>query len=283
MEIKWDHVSFTYNKVNYQKKEVLKNINLSFPEGKITGIIGKSGSGKTTMVELMDALLLPTEGTIQIGNFLLENNHPLKNLNALRFQVGLVFQFPEEQIFNTTVKEELAMGLKFYHYKIDQIEKRSLEALKMVGLDDSYLDKNPFHLSQGEKRKVAIASILMLNPEVLILDEPTIGLDSESKQSLLKLLRILKNRFHKTIIIVSHNTDFLLPIVDYVVVLHNKKVVMDGDKYTVFKQVKKLQQYGVKPPKIIEFSDKVLNKKNIKIGYRDEINDLIKDIYRYVR
>ena len=283
MEIKFNDVSFTYDKVNYQKKEVLKNIDVSFPESKITGIVGKSGSGKTTMMELLNALLLPSQGNIQVGDFLIDKDNKSKNINNLRFEVGLVFQFPEEQIFNNTVKEELAMGLKFYHYKIDQIEKRSLDALKMVGLDASYLNKNPFHLSQGEKRKVALASILILNPQVLVLDEPTIGLDPESKQNFMKLIRMLKNRFHKTIIIVSHDTDFLLPLVDYVVVLHDKKIVMEGDKYTVFKQVKKLKQYGVKPPQIIEFSDRVLQKKGVKIGYRDEINDLIKDIYRYVR
>lgn len=283
MEIKFNDVSYTYDKINYQKKEVLKNINLSFPDGKITGIVGKSGSGKTTMVELIDALLLPSSGNIQVGNFIIGNNQKIKNINDLRFQVGLVFQFPEDQIFNSTVREELEMGLKFYHYKMDQLEKRILDALKMVGLDSSYLEKNPLELSHGEKRKIAIASILMINPSILILDEPTIGLDVESKHSLVKLLRVLKNRFHKTIIIVSHDTDFLLPIVDQVVVLHNKKVVLEGDKYSVFKQVKKLKQYGVKVPQIIEFSDKVLTKKGIKIGYRDEINDLMKDIYRYVK
>lgn len=283
MEIKFNDVSYTYDKVNYQKKEVLKDINLSFLEGKITGIVGKNGSGKTTMVELIDALLLPSTGNIQVGNFIIDQNQKIKNINDLRFQVGLVFQFPEDQIFNNTVGEELEMGLKFYHYKMDQLETRTLDALKMVGLDVSYLDKNPLELSHGEKRKVAIASILMINPSVLILDEPTIGLDVESKRSLMKLLRILKNRFHKTIIIVSHDTDFLLPLVDQVVVLHNKQVVLQGDKYSVFKQVKKLKQYGVKVPQIIEFSDKVLSKKGIKIGYRDEMNDLMKDIYRYVK
>ena len=283
MEIKFNDVSYTYDKVNYQKKEVLKDINLSFLESKITGIVGKNGSGKTTMLELIDALLLPSTGNIQVGNFIIDQNQKIKNINDLRFQVGLVFQFPEDQIFNNTVREELEMGLKFYHYKMDQLETRTLDALKMVGLDVSYLDKNPLELSHGEKRKVAIASILMINPSVLILDEPTIGLDVESKRSLMKLLRILKNRFHKTIIIVSHDTDFLLPLVDQVVVLHNKQVVLQGDKYSVFKQVKKLKQYGVKVPQIIEFSDKVLSKKGIKIGYRDEINDLMKDIYRYVK
>lgn len=283
MEIKLNDVSYTYDKVNYQKKEVLKNINLSFLEGKITGIVGKSGSGKTTMLELIDGLLLPSSGTIQVGDFLLEKGKKIKNINDLRFQVGLVFQFPEDQIFNDTVKEELEMGLKFYQYKLDQIEQRTLDALKMVGLDVSYLNKNPMDLSSGERRKVALASILMINPEVLILDEPTIGLDPESKKNFIKLIRILKNRFHKTILIVSHDTDFLISIVDHVVVMHDKQIVLQGDKYEVFKQVKKLKQYGVQIPQVIAFSDKVLQKKKIKIGYRDEINDLIKDIYRYVK
>ncbi len=283
MEIKLNDVSYTYDKVNYQKKEVLKDINLTFMEGKITGIVGKSGSGKTTMVELIDALLIPSSGSIEVGNFIIDQNSKNKEINDLRFQVGLVFQFPEDQIFNSTVKEELEMGLKFYQYKLNQMEQRTLDALKMVGLDASYLDKNPFQLSHGEKRKIAIASILMLNPSVLILDEPTIGLDPESKRSFMKLIRMLKNRFHKTIIIVSHDTDFLLPLVDYVVVLHKKHVVMEGDKYTVFKEVKKLKQYGVQVPQMIAFSDKVLRKKGVKIGYRDEINDLMKDIYRYVK
>ena len=234
------------------------------------------------MLELIDALILPNSGSIQVGNFVITNQR-IKNINELRFQVGLVFQFPEEQFFSNTVKEELEMSLKFYQYKINQIEQRTLDALKMVGLNETYLNKKIIELSQGEKRKVALASILIINPKVLILDEPTIGLDPESKNSIIKLLRILKNRFHKTILIVSHDTDFLLPIVDEVVVLYNKQVVMQGDKYDVFKQVKKLRQYGIKAPQMMIFSDKVLQKKNIRIGYRDEIKDLMKDIYRHVK
>lgn len=282
MEIKLNEINYTYDKINYQKKEVLKNINITFSDGKITGIVGKNGSGKTTMLELIDALILPNSGSIQVGNFVITNQR-IKNINELRFQVGLVFQFPEEQFFSNTVKEELEMSLKFYQYKINQIEQRTLDALKMVGLNETYLNKKIIELSQGEKRKVALASILIINPKVLILDEPTIGLDPESKNSIIKLLRILKNRFHKTILIVSHDTDFLLPIVDEVVVLYNKQVVMQGDKYDVFKQVKKLRQYGIKAPQMMIFSDKVLQKKNIRIGYRDEIKDLMKDIYRHVK
>lgn len=283
MEVKFEDVNYSYKKINYVEKEVLQNINLTIKEGQVNGIIGPSGSGKTTLLELMDALIFPTSGNIQVGQYQIDSNSKSTDFRDLHFRVGFLFQFPEEQIFNTTVKEELEFSLKYYHYKEKQLDERVLDALKMVDLGPEYLEKDPFSLSSGEKRKVALASVLILNPDVLILDEPTLGLDDISKRSLMKLLRMLKNRYHKTIVIVSHDTDFLHQIVNYVFVLYNHKIVLQGDKYDVFKQVKKLKQYGIHVPKVIEFSDKVLQKKGIKIGYRDDINDLIKDIYRYVK
>lgn len=285
MEIKFNDVNYIYNKNSSIKNEVLKNINVKFSEGEITSIIGRSGSGKTTIAELMNALLYPSEGNINIGSYLLtsrgiKNN---KKINNLRVNVGLVFQFPEEQFFNMTVKEEISFGMKYFNYKTKDIDKRVSDALKMVGLDDKYLERNPFTLSNGEKRKVAIASIIAFNPKVIILDEPTIGLDSISKKNLLQLIRKLKQRLNKTIILISHDIELVHQVSDYVIVLDNGKVIAEGDKYSVFKQEEMLKKYGIKVPKIIEFSNKVLDKKGIKIGYRDEMNDLIKDIYRYVK
>lgn len=283
MEIKFEHVDFSYQKVNCTTKEVLNDLNFCFTSGKIHGLVGKSGSGKTTLLELIDSLVIPTKGKIKIGDYTIEAGKKLENVNDLRFHIGFVFQLPEEQFFNSTVYDELAFGLQYYRYRLDDIQKHISDALKMVGLDDTYLQKNPFHLSNGEKRKVAIAASLVCNPKILLLDEPTVGLDGKSKDSLIKLLRVLKNRYHKTIIIASHDTDFLHSIIDDVYVLYDQKIVLSGDKYEVFKNVKDLKKYGVKAPRIIEFSNKVLEKKKIKIGYRDEINDLIKDIYRYVK
>lgn len=282
MEIKFKNVSFSYDKINYEKKEILDNINIKFKKGKINGIVGSSGSGKTTLIEMIDAILIPTNGEITVDNFKIKQNLKIENINELRFNVGIVFQKPEEEFMCKTVYEELTLGLILNNYRMDEALKRANDALKMVGLDNSYLSLNPFNLSSGEMRKVAIASILMFNPKVLILDEPTIGLDDKSKKELISLIRILKKRFNKTIIIVSHDTDFLHKIVDYVFVLSNKKIVLEGDKYQVFTNPE-LSKYKVLPPKIIQFENLVKNKKNIKIGYRDEINDLIKDIYRYVK
>lgn len=274
MEIELKNIDFVYKKINYQQKEVLENINIKFKEGKISSIIGKSGSGKTTLLEIINSLLIPTKGEVIINN--------MSNKNVKK-EIGMVFQFPEEQFFNQTVKQELELTLRLNDYKINQIDKRIIEVLAMVGLNDTYLNRNPFKLSNGEKRKLALAEVLILNPKVILLDEPTIGLDSKSKNDIIKLLRLLKNRYNKTIIIATHDMEFIHKITDYIYVLDNKNIILEGDKYKVFKQEKKLNKLGIKVPYTISFSNKVLETKNIKIGYRDDINDLIKDIYRYVK
>ena len=278
MEVKFNDV---YNEKTPISKMVLGNINATSKEGTINGIIGKSGSGKTTLIELINALIIPTKGKIEVGSNVISKTRKIKNVNNLRYKIGLVFQIPEEQFFCNTVKEEIEFGMKYFKKSVKSIEKHVSDALLMVGLDDSYLNRNPFTLSSGEMRKVAIASILAFNPKVIILDEPTIGLDNQSKKNLIKIIKLLKTRYKKTIIIVSNDTDFLLRLVDHIILLDKGKIVYDGNKYEVFKQ--DLEKFGLKRPKIIEFEQMVLEKKNIKIGYRDDINDLMKDVYRYVK
>lgn len=280
MEIKFNDVSYRFQ---YCNSNALDNINISIKEGMINGILGKSGSGKTTLLELLAALRTPSSGSIQVGKFINSKDNKIKDMNNFHFQVGFVFQFPEEQIFNKTVRQELEMGMKFFNYKLNQLSKRVVDALTMVGLNESYLDINPRKLSSGEKRRVALASVLIFNPQVLVLDEPTIGLDSQSKKSFIRLLKTLKQRYHKTIIIATHDTGMLHQLVDYIFVLNDGKIVLQGDKYEVFKQDKLLRKYYIEVPKIMKFSSLVYEKKNIKLGYRDDINDLIKDIYRHAR
>lgn len=283
MEIKYNKVGYTYNAKTSIKKVALKNIDLAIQENKINAIIGKSGSGKTTLIEMMNSLLIPTKGYVNVDEDVIKEKGKIKNINMLRRKIGIVFQFPEEQFFNLTVKKEIEFGLLNFNYRTDQMDKRISDALKMVGLDDSYLERDPFKLSNGEQRKIAIASVLAFNPKVIVFDEPTIGLDYESKKNLIKLIRMLKTRYNKTIVIISHDIDLIHTISDYVILLDKGELILAGPKYDILGNPEALAYYNIKMPKVVEFSYKVLKDKGIKMGYRDDINDLLKDIYRYAR
>lgn len=272
MEIKFDKVNFTYKKINYCEHEVLKNINIKLKAGKINAIVGKSGSGKTTLLELITGILKPTTGKVLI------DEKEIDNLNNA-FDIGYVSQ-DNNQFLQKTVKEELEMLLKLYNYKLKEKKKRINDSLIMVGLNEKYLNLNINNLSSGEKKKLALASALILNPSILIIDEPVIGLDRKTKEELKKIFRILKTRYNKTIIFVSNNLDFVLEVADYVYVLYDKEIVLEGKKIDVLSKTDILKKYGIIGPNITSFENLVLAKKQIKIGYRYEINDLIKDIYR---
>lgn len=272
MEIKFDKVNFTYKKINYCEHEVLKNINIKLKAGKINAIVGKSGSGKTTLLELITGILKPTTGKVLI------DEKEIDNLNNA-FDIGYVSQ-DNNQFLQKTVKEELEMLLKLYNYKLKEKKKRIKDSLIMVGLNEKYLNLNINNLSSGEKKKLALASALILNPSILIIDEPVIGLDRKTKEELKKIFRILKTRYNKTIIFVSNNLDFVLEVADYVYVLYDKEIVLEGKKIDVLSKTDILKKYGIIGPNITSFENLVLTKKQIKIGYRYEINDLIKDIYR---
>lgn len=282
MEIKINNVTHIYNENTPYSKIALSNVNLTLEPGHVIGIVGKSGSGKTTLVELLNALIIPTLGNIEIEKFNIKNNMKLDNINDLRRKVGLVFQFPEEQFFNPTVKDEVAFALKYFRYKNERIDEQVIEALTMVGLDDGYLGRNVFNLSGGEKRKVAIASVMVFNPKILILDEPTIGLDYKSKKKLMQLVKKLKDRYNKTIIVVSHDVDMLNIIADDIIVMNDGKVVNNGTKKDVFEDTDTFVKYGIRLPKIVEFVEKVRIEKGINLGKSNDVKDLIKDVYRNV-
>ena len=283
MDIRFNHVDFSYKKINCTSKEVFNDLNITFETGNIYGIVGKSGSGKTSLLELINCYILPTNGNINIGNFTITSDKNVNDIDALRFNIGYLFQNIDLQFFNKTIYEELSFNLIYYNYHTKDIEKRVKDSLKMVGLSEEYMYKQINTLSKGEKRLLSIASVLVHNPKVLLLDDPTIGLDGIGKDNLVRLIRLLKNRYHKTIIIADNDIDFLYSIVDNIHVIYNGKIVLSGNKYDVFKKTKLLKEYGIMLPNLIEFSNKVLDKKGIKLGYRDDINDLIKDIYRNVK
>lgn len=269
--------------INYSigNNKIIKNINIKFEDEKITYLIGKNGSGKTTLLEIIDMLVKPDNGELIIDDKSI-NNIKEKELVNIRKNIGLVFQNPEEQFFCETVKKELEFGMNIFKYDKKTREKRIKDSLTMVGLPEEYLNRNPMSLSRSDMRKLSIACVLALNSKIILLDEPTINLDDLNKKVLIDLLKRLKRKYHKTIIITSHDMNFILKTADYIYVINNGEKVLEGNKYDVFKN-EELLKYNILPPKIIEFSNIVRNTKNIKLEYRDDINDLMKDIYRHAK
>ncbi len=282
MEIKFENVSYSYLAGTPLQVDALNDITTTIIPNKINALIGPSGSGKSTMIELINGLKLPTKGTVHVGKHQLKNNIRIVNANKLRFDIGVVFQNPEDQFFQKTVKKEIEFGMKHFGYKIDKIKQRVEDSLKMVGLDKSYMTRNPFELSGGEKRKVAIASVLAFNPKVIILDEPTNGLDTTSKESLIKLIKLLKTKYNKTIIVVSHDVDVMYRFIDNVIILSNGKILLQGDKFEVFKNIELLTDNGVKVPRIVEFLHKLEQKTGKYLGNIDNVEDLTKEIVKNV-
>ena len=220
MEIIIKNLKFSYKKINYQEKLILNDINLKIKENSITAIIGKCGSGKSTLAELMCGIMLPDEGTIKIYNITLKNNTQRKEIEELNNKVGLVFQNTNDQFCGNTVKDELSFGLIIKEYKINEIETRIIDALKMVHLDENYLNKNLNDLSLGEKKKIAIASILIYNPKIIIFDEPSAALDAEAEDRIFKNFEKMSDG--KTGVMISHRISSSR--------ISNKIIVLDGGR-----------------------------------------------------
>lgn len=262
------------------KEEAINDISFTIEEGKINCIIGKNGSGKTTLLELLAGLRIPTSGNIKIKKFEI-NNETKQVENKFLFEVA--YNENIDITSNETIEEYFILKLKLFNYNNSKIKQRIYNALTMLELDDSCLNKNLSDLTSGELIRIKIANSLLLNPNVILFDNPTTGLDEQGVKTLIKILKTLKRRYNKTILIASNDIEFVHKLADNIIVLNNGKIVLSGNKYDVFKQEDKLKSYNIKVPKIISFSNTVLKEKNIKIGYRDEINDLIKDIYRFVK
>jgi energy-coupling factor transport system ATP-binding protein len=244
-------VPIAFEKVNYQYApntpfayEALKNIDLAFELGKITAIIGPTGSGKSTLVQHLNALLLPTRGTVLVLDRTITHNDKPKELKSLRKRVGLVFQFPEYQLFEETILKDIMFGP--LNFKVDEAtaKQQALAALNMVGLDESTAEKSPLDISGGQKRRVAIAGILAINPDVLVLDEPTAGLDPQGAKSMMELFVRLNRDHGKTILIVTHDMEHVINYCDNVVVMDDGEVVthqLVGDYFERKQQVESIK------------------------------------------
>lgn len=279
MGINFSKVNYTYapQKKKGKNKYILEDINLTISEkNEFITIVGHTGSGKSTLVQMMNALLVPTTGSVTVfGNEITYKKQ--KNLKRLRKNVGLVFQFPEYQLFEETVLKDVCFGPK--NYKLENPVAKAKEALTSVKIYEDKYEKSPFRLSGGEKRKVAIAGILASEPNVLILDEPTVGLDPQTKKELLLLLKEINKE--KTVIIITHDMNALWEVSTRVIVLDDKKIVYDGDKYTLFKNEELVRKHSLDYPDIIKIMNTIKEKtgKDMDV-YKENIDDAFDELLK---
>lgn len=257
MPITFKEVEHTYNPDSPFSYVALKGINLSIPEGKITAIIGETGSGKSTLVQHLNALLLPTSGEIEIVDKKIIAKEKPKNLKALRKQVGLVFQFPEYQLFEETIAKDISFGPKNFGMSDEEALARTKEILQVVGMDESYLERSPFDLSGGQKRRVAIAGILAMDPSVLVLDEPTAGLDPQGAKDMMQLFQDMNTKYHKTVLIVTHDMEHVLQYCEEVVVVKDGQIEKQCDVTSFFEDVSLLKELNINPPAIIRLREQL--------------------------
>ena len=248
MSIILDHVNYIYDEDTAMAHPALIDVCLNIPDGQFIGLIGHTGSGKSTLVQHMNGLEKPTSGCVFYDGK--DINDPDYDKKSLRAKVGLVFQYPEHQLFETDCFKDVCFGPKNLGLSQKEVELRAYEALKQVGFDDEYFYQSPFDLSGGQKRRVAIAGVLAMKPEVLILDEPTAGLDPKGREDILNLISKLHREMGITIILVSHSMDDVADYVERIIVMNKGRVAFDDEPKEVFAHYKELEEIGLSAPQV---------------------------------
>ncbi len=283
MAIKFKSLSYIYDESMPYAHTALDNINLDIEEGKITAIIGQTGSGKSTLVEHLNALLLPSGGSLEILDHTIVAKEKNKGLKSLRQQVGLVFQFSEYQLFEETILKDVAFGPKNYGASIEEANKKAIAALKLVGIGEELFNSSPFDVSGGQKRRIAIAGILALEPKIIVLDEPTAGLDPKGSEEMINLFVDLNKKFNKTIIIVSHDNEMVYNYADNTVLMSNGRVIYNGSTLELFNNGELVSKYNLIKPNLVEFKD-MLNQKGFNVpGNVRTIEELARFLKKEIR
>lgn len=261
--LKIENLSYVYGKGTPFEKVALDNVSVSFEKGKITGLIGHTGSGKSTLVNLLNGLLKPTSGRVYLdGKDIWENP---KEISKIRFKVGLVMQYPEYQLFDETVRMDIGFGPRNLGLSDSEVEQRVIEAAQFAGVKPELLDKSPFELSGGQKRRVAIAGIIAMRPDVLVLDEPAAGLDPRGRREILGSLRAYADRMNASVILVSHSMEDMAHYCDNVVVMNSAKVYRTGTVKEIFSEADALISVGLDVPMISRVAGE-LSKRGIKLS-----------------
>lgn len=253
MGISLKNVSYTYQAGTPFEGRALFDIDLKIEKGSYTAFIGHTGSGKSTIMQLLNGLNIPTEGTVYVDDFEIASSAKPKDIKSVRQKVGLVFQFPESQLFDETVLKDVAFGPQNFGVSVEEAEDRARQSLKQVGISEDLCDQNPFDLSGGQMRRVAIAGILAMQPEILILDEPTAGLDPRGRKELMTLFKQLHDS-GMTIVLVTHLMDDVADYANYAYLLEKGQIVAQGSPVDLFQDVAFLEEKQVGVPKITKFA-----------------------------
>ena len=256
MGIILDNVSYTYQEGTPFASAALSDVSLSIEDGSYTAIIGHTGSGKSTILQLLNGLLVPTKGSVRVFDTLITSTSVNKQIRQIRKQVGLVFQFAENQIFEETVLKDVAFGPQNFGVSVEEAEAIAREKLALVGIDESLFERSPFELSGGQMRRVAIAGILAMEPSILVLDEPTAGLDPIGRKELMALFKKL-HQDGITIVLVTHLMDDVAEFADQVYVMEKGKLVKGGKPSLVFQNVEFMEKIQLGVPKITRFAQRL--------------------------
>lgn len=259
MPIKIKNLDHNYSSIGSRDVYALRNINVSINDGEFIGIIGHTGSGKTTFVQHLNGLLLPSSGTVEVDG--VETSNDKQSLKNIRKKVGLVFQYPENQLFEETIYKDIAFGPRNLGLDEKSIEKRVRESMELVHLDfEKYANKSPFEISGGQMRRVAIAGVIAMNPKYLVLDEPTAGLDPHGRDRILSMLAQLHKSGNITIIMVSHNMDEIARLASRIIIFSKGCIVADGTPKEVFSENNILKTTGLRVPQVMLLARKLKEK-----------------------
>lgn len=281
MPLKLEHVNYIYGDGTTLAAKALNDICLTIPDGQFVGIIGHTGSGKSTLMQHLNGLLKASEGKIYFNDEdIYAKDYDMKKL---RSKVGLVFQYPEHQLFEIDVFSDVCFGPKNQGLEQAEVEKRALEALQQVGLAEKYYKQSPFELSGGQKRRVAIAGVLAMKPEILILDEPTAGLDPKGRTEILEQIKKLQTETGMTILLVSHSMEDVAEYVDRIIVLNKGSVMYDDVPKNVFKHYKELEEVGLAAPQVT-YIMQALREKGLNVNVdATTIDEATEQIYQAVK
>ena len=278
MDITFEKVGYTYQKGTPFQNKALYDIDLEIKTGSFTALVGHTGSGKSTILQHLNALMKPTEGKVTIGDreILPETNN--KNLKGIRKKVGIVFQFPEAQLFEETVEKDICFGPMNFGVPKEDAKVLAKEMLTLVGLDETYLERSPFDLSGGQMRRVAIAGVLAMEPEVLVLDEPTAGLDPKGRKDMMEMFHQLYVTKGLTIVLVTHQMDDVADYADQMIVLEGGTIVKKGLPTEIFKETEWLEEKQLGVPTAVSFGNLLKEKKGIDLGELPITTEILADL-----